>query len=401
MRSTSFGGVLALPVLMVLAIAFAATTSGVFADGGEDKNGAMGQGQDQGQVLTIPEKTEPRYPNLGSHLNQLVERVGTGGYSAQAAAADSPFHSGGSVAVTIYLSSNVEDVVSFLEDHGGDPRNVGEDYIEAYVPVTLLGQISQQPGVLRVREIVSPQPAQLTQRITGQGPQVHGSQAWNQAGYSGQGVKVGIIDAGFTGFSSLMGTELPTTVVARCYTDVGIFTGDLADCEAAPDVTEVQPPQCLDYVRRRAASGNSHGTVVAESLIDIAPGVEIYIANPLSPGDLQATTAWMASPGVSVINPSMGWFFDGPGNGASPISASPLNTVDRAVASDVTWVNAAGNSANNTWFGGYSDPDGDRALGFGGQNDEIMGMFVGECQLYRVQLRWEDDWDPVLWKTEA
>jgi hypothetical protein len=64
-----------------------------------------------------------------------------------------------SVAVTIYLSGNVDEVVSFLEDNGGSPRNVGEDYIEAYVPVTLLGQTSEQPGVIRVREIIPPQPA--------------------------------------------------------------------------------------------------------------------------------------------------------------------------------------------------------------------------------------------------
>ena len=43
--------------------------------------------------------------------------------------------------------------MSFLESRGISPRNVGEDYIEAYVPVTLLGQASEQPGVLRVRAI--------------------------------------------------------------------------------------------------------------------------------------------------------------------------------------------------------------------------------------------------------
>ena len=204
---------------------------------------------------------------------------------------------------------------------------------------------------------------------------------------------MGIIDLGFTGFSSLRGTELPTTVVARCYTDVGVFTEDLADCEAAPNTTKVRPPQCLDYVRRRAASGDPHGTIVAESLIDIAPGVELYIANPNSPGDLQATAAWMASQGVSVINHSVSWTFDGPGDGMSPSSNSPLNTVDLAVASDVTWVNSAGNSADDTWLGGYSDPDGNTALGFGSQNDEVMDIFVGACQLYTVQLRWEDNWD--------
>ena len=382
---------LAMATLAALAVTLAAALPGVSADGGGEENKEAAQGQEQ--ALSIPGKSELKYPNLGSHLDGLVVQVEDGETTSQGAALDTPVHSGESVAVTIYLAGSVDEVVSFLEDNGGDPRNVGDDYIEAYVPVSLLGQLSEQPGVIRVREIVPPQPAQLTQRITGHGPPVHGSQAWNQAGYTGQGVKVGIIDTGFTGFSSLMGTELPTTVVARCYTDVGVFTQDLADCEAAPNVTDVRPPQCLDYVRRRAASGDSHGTIVAESLIDIAPGVELYIANPYSPGDLQATAAWMASQGVSVINHSVGWFFDGPGDGTSPISASALNTLDRAVASDVTWVNAAGNSAEDTWFGGYSDPDGNTALGFGGQNDEIVGIFVGACHLYRVQLRWEDNWD--------
>ena len=79
------------------------------------------------------------YPNLGSHLDQLAARVEEGEATAQDAASDAPVHSGGSVAVTIYLSGNGDEVVKFLEDNGGDPRNVGEDYIEAYVPVSLLG----------------------------------------------------------------------------------------------------------------------------------------------------------------------------------------------------------------------------------------------------------------------
>ena len=393
MRPCSDRGIfrfLAIATLAALVVTLAVALPGVSADGGED-----GKRDDYShdQAPPIPDKGELNYPNLGSHLDQLLTSVEEGQATSLDAAGYTPVHSGASVAVTIYLSGSVDDVVTFLEDNGGDPRNVGEDYIEAYVPVTLLGQLSQQPGVARVREIVPPQPAQTMQQIIGHGPAVHGSQAWNQAGWSGKGVKVGIIDTGFTGFDSLMETELPTTVVARCYTDVGVFTQDLADCEAAPNVTDVRPPQCLDYARRRAASGDPHGTKVAESLIDIAPGVELYIANPYSPGDLQATAAWMASQGVSVINHSVGWPFDGPGDGNSPISASPLNTVDLAVASDVTWVNAAGNSADDTWFGGYSDPDGNRALGFGGQNDEVIDIHIRECQSYTVQLRWEDTWD--------
>ena len=346
---------------------------------------------DQDQAPTIPEKLDLKYPNLGSTLDRMVATVEDEGVSGQEAAADSPIQSRGSVAVTIHLNSNVEEVVSFLEDNGGDPRNVGEDYIEAYVPLTLLGHLSEQSGVTSVREIVPPQPTQIVQRIIGHGPPVHGSALWNQSGYSGQGIKVGIIDIGFKDLSSLIGTELPATIQGRCYTDIGVFTQDLADCEAVGEVA-VDIPDCLDDAQRRAVLSADHGTIVAESVIDIAPEVSLYIANPQSRADLQDAADWMASEGVSVINHSVGWLFDGPGNGTSPSTISPLRTVDRAVASDIIWVNAAGNAARDTWFGGYSDPDGNGAIGFGGQNDQVIDMPVRECRSYVVQLRWEDDW---------
>lgn len=49
-------------------------------------------------------------------------------------------------------------MLGFLEDKGLDPVNVGEDCIESCVPVTLLGQISELPRALRVREVVPPNP---------------------------------------------------------------------------------------------------------------------------------------------------------------------------------------------------------------------------------------------------
>ena len=273
--------------LAFLAVTLAVVLPGVSADGGVVKNNEASQREEQAPA--IPEKAGLSYPNLGSHLDQMVASVEAGQAAAQDAASNSPVHSGGSVAVTIYLSGNVDEVVSFLEDNGGDPRNVGEDYIEAYVPVTLLGPVSEQPGVIRVREIVPPQPVQTFQRITGHGPAAHGSQAWNQAGYSGQGVKVGVIDLGFRGLTSLMGTELPATVHARCYTDIGEFTENLADCEAAEAVPDTTFPECP------AVQGTDHGTIVAESVLDIAPEVELYIAQPGSRADLQKASEWMAS----------------------------------------------------------------------------------------------------------
>ena len=127
--------------------------------GGDDQPAPISQSggtSGDNQAPSLPDKGELKYPNLGSRLDELVASVEAGDTTAEQAASGAALHSGASVAVTIYLTGNVDEVVSFLEDNGGDPRNVGEDYIEAYVPVTLLGSASEQPGVLRVREIMPP-----------------------------------------------------------------------------------------------------------------------------------------------------------------------------------------------------------------------------------------------------
>ena len=126
--------------------------------GGSDVNGPA-TASDQ-TLPTLPEKPELKYPNLGSNLDQLVASVEAGETSAKEAAEDAPMHQETSIAVTIHLSGNVDNVVKFLENNGSPARNVGEDYIEAYVPVSLLGQVSEQPGVIRVREITPAEPAQ-------------------------------------------------------------------------------------------------------------------------------------------------------------------------------------------------------------------------------------------------
>ena len=367
--------VAALVVVLVLAL------PGVSADGDEDKD--MEQGQDQ--APPIPEKADLKYPNLGSRLDQLVTGVGEGEATVEDAAGETPVHRGESVAVTIYLSGNVDEIVSFLEDNGGDPRNLGEDYIEAYVPVPLLGELSTQTEVVRVREIIPPEPEYGN--FTSQGSQTHFSASWNQAGITGQGIKVGIIDDGFKGFQDLMGTELPMTVEARCYTEIGESTNNLDNCE----------------------NDSHHGTGVAENIMDIAPDVSLYIANSTGSGiDFTDTVNWMISEEVSVINRSLGGSFYGPGDGTSPsFIHDNLDNINLAVEGGIVFLNAAGNNARVTWFQGsppsIHHPDGAKhgfiefaegditnSAGFHDLTTEIQQLPKGE-QIW-VYLRWEDTW---------
>ena len=175
----------------------------------------------------------------------------------------------------------------------------------------MLPAASERPGVLRVDTVTPPRPAQSRTRVISQGVGLHGADAWHNAGYRGNRVKVGVIDSGFEGFRRLMGSELPDNVTARCYfEEARAPSSSVADCEVDGD----------------------HGTAVAETLVDVAPEVELYIANPHSNGDLRNAVDWMAGQGVAGNQRIAGLSIRlGPGDGTSPFSNSPLNTIDAAV----------------------------------------------------------------------
>ena len=332
-------------------------------------------------------KVPPKHPNLDSNLNRLVEEAEAGtqpgtGQHPNATDNAGPAPAGESVLVTFYIEpGQVSSVRQFLEDNNVFIRNVGEDWIEAHVPPSLLGAASELLGVQRVHTVIPPQPQSLGS-VVSQGVALHQADAWHRMGYRGQGVKVGVIDTGFQGFSELQGGELPRNVTARCY-----FSGpwepssQLSDCEQAP---------CAEIACQ-------HGTAVSDTVVDVAPEVELYIANPMSWGDLQDAAGWMAEQGVQVINMSLGWGADGPGDGTSPFSDSPLRTVDAAVSNGVTWVNAAGNSARGVWYGAFSDPDGDGIHNFTPQNEGNTFFLPYVADSPRAStviafMRWDDSW---------
>ena len=141
-------GALSLGVLLVLILSVSGPPDAVQARA-VDPSPAGSAGQSA--AITPAASSGGPKSDSGGAANEVVLPAGETATPNASAAGDAPVHQAESVAVTIHLSGNVDGVVSFLEDHGGSARNVGGDYVEAYVPVSLLGQTSEQPGVLRVR----------------------------------------------------------------------------------------------------------------------------------------------------------------------------------------------------------------------------------------------------------
>ena len=256
------------------------------------------------------------------------------------------FTEGEAIAVVFYTQGGESTSVlaQSLRELGVDPQIVGEDYIETYVPLQQLAAVSNLAGVGRIDAMIPPLPAQSTGPPFSPALSSHGVQAWWTVGYTGQGVKVGIIDRSFTSYrQAVQAGEVPAPAGVRCYFprgDWNLYSWLLANCGGR-----------WHGMAERVAL---HGTAVAEALVDIAPDVTVYLASVHSRGQLRAAVKWLVEQDVDIINHSVAWSWDGPGDGTSPHGNSPLHTVDYAVQNGIIWFNGAGNFNPHTWYGSFS-----------------------------------------------
>ena len=355
---------------------------------------------EQVDLPPVAKKSPPKYPKLDSNLNQIARsaessetadlslppadkmttdgtpddiRVGLHEFMAnQLGEVRTDQATADTVLVTFYVDTNrINEIQQYLEGENVYIRNVGEDYIEAHIPPSLLGAASEQTGVLSVETVTPPRSSQSRNDSVSQGVGLHGADAWHNAGYRGKGVVVGIIDSGFEGFQDLANRKMPpnSTFWHLCYSD-GPYppsTSKLNDCQT---------------------DGN-HGTMVAEIVLDIAPHAQIYISNPITKGDMRNTINQMGQTGVTVINHSMSGVADGPGDGTSPRSDSLLRTIDTAVAKGITWINSAGNDARTTWYGTLTDYDNDGWHNFTMERNRFT---IGPDEESTIFMRWNDQW---------
>ena len=229
---------------------------------------------------TGPSQPAGKHERLDSLLDQLANPP-AGIRDEPSTTPRAPMSDGSFVAVTIYFNKNQAEIVQELQFQDVTIRHAGPDYIEAFVPLPILNRASNIPGVTWIEPIYPPQELQSA----GDGPTVHLSAPWNEDGFTGQGVRVGVIDGGFKDFSTHQGTDLPKSVTALCFNRISPgTTNDIATCE----------------------TGSQHGSAVAEAIIDIAPDAELYISNPHTAADLQQAVQWMAKGWTSSTTPSAG-----------------------------------------------------------------------------------------------
>ena len=347
--------------------------------------------QAQGDVVMTPEASEtriplvvnnlpplgdkiapPQFPDLDSVLNNLLTQESDLSGISNALGIEPSALGESVVGVTFYMYESSEaELVQHLAESDVESSATGEGFVSAFVSTDLLESASQLPGVWYVR--AHREPVVLQGANVGRGVSIHGASAWNDAGFRGREVKVGIIDLGFAQFSDFMGAELPSEVHAMCNTAYNQHSNHVTDCEES-------------YIFSK-----NHGTIVTEVVFDYAPDAEYYIGKISGWDSLRSVVEWMAGEGVQVIVVSLGFEWSGPGNGTSPFANSPVNTVNYAARQGILWINAAGNDAESVWLGDFQDTDQDGWHEFQ-DGDECNSVFMPAGVPVWGDLRWEGTW---------
>ena len=256
--------------------------------------------------------------------------------------------------VTIILESNSIDLATsqLLKSLGSSVRyKAGKNHEIKLSPDKFLSLLNRLPKSIHAR---LPYPHEAV-AVTSQGVEIMGAEDMQALGTEGNGVKIGIIDLGFSGYTFAQASgDLPANITAVDYTGNGI-------------------------------GGLNHGTQVAEIAYDMAPGAEFYLAKVGTTVQLQQAVSDMVTAGVKVINHSVAWFGAAFYDGTGPL----CDITNGAEASGVHWVNAMGNSRNKHYLETFTDIDSNREHEFStGQNYNTISLTSGsEVTLI---LNWDD-----------
>ncbi|MCH7577226.1 MAG: S8 family serine peptidase [Chloroflexi bacterium] len=304
-----------------------------------------------------------RSAQLDSRLAQLVEAFherGIEGASAAASRLDIDLEGDAVRVIVEARPGRGEGATTSVRTLGATVEGSYQNLVQALVPLASLEPLARTGSVEFVRPPLRPVPM-----VTGEGVALINADGWQALGVSGAGVKVAILDLGFQGYGSLLGTELPAAVSVMSF-------------RADADI----------------GGGTPHGTAVAEIVHEVAPGAELYLVNFETEVELATASEWLTGQGVEAINASWGFFVSGPGDGTGPVN----DVVSTSTAAGTLWSVAAANHAQKHWSGPFLDTDSDlfhefQNSPFQDEGNQVAGAFFGLAfpgEVIGAELKWDD-----------
>ncbi|MDH5502914.1 MAG: S8 family serine peptidase, partial [Acidimicrobiia bacterium] len=247
-----------------------------------------------------------------------IDRPSLGGLSASLAeAADG---AAGDVIIRVDYAGSESSARQTIARSGGQVLAAGGQTFKVKLPAAALRGLAKAPGIVSIRELIPPDPL----AVKSQGVASTGANTWHALGLTGVGVKVAVVDFGFSGRAEAVAAgDLPANAVTKNY------------CSTSLD------------------SGGPHGTGVAEIVHDVAPAAQLYLVCVDDEFDLEAFVDYAIAQKIDVINHSGAWFLSDRGDGTAGFP-SASNAARRAAAAGILWVAAGGNYAQDHWKGAWN-----------------------------------------------
>lgn len=281
------------------------------------------------------------------------------------------------VSVVISTDGNItQQRISHLKQTGATIEAHFQNHIQATIGLSNLAAYKSIPWVTNVRRpyqaaLADGSSSNAAPQGVGGGVEVIRADEVHDAGITGDNVSVGVLAV--TGFN-LQSDEIRDNIA-----DYKSFTGDINN-----------------------GGQDTHGTGVAETVVDVAPDSDLYLANFDTGVEYANAAEWMAQKNVDVIVMSVS-FFQQPYDGTGFISEVAQSTVQ----SGAVWANAAGNYAQDHWKGNYTDADGDQWHDFANSDEKNYlagGRTLSAGQFVWVTLNWkgwpesDDNYDLYLYR---
>ena len=226
--------------------------------------------------------------------------------------------------VEVTMRGDTSSLMKALGRSRGRIVAAASDAVTAVVPKSALVDLAGSPGV---RSVARPVRA-FTDAAVSQGIAASDASVWQADGFAGQGVTIGIVDAGFAGLSAE------------------------ASARRLPAGQSIAGNHCAN------ANGTPHGTAVAEIAHQMAPlaALRLYcvddnIGFKTAEQELQAA-------GVKIVNSSLGFPGDSRGDGTGDLY-STATTVKTARQAGILWIQSAGNNGEDHWGGTFADTNHD------------------------------------------
>jgi hypothetical protein len=252
-----------------------------------------------------------------------------------------------SVARSTDFSRRIKQAGARLDAHS-------RSWTRLLVPVSRLNPLFNAFPDQQLHAPIPAHPAFGLGGIVSQSVALTGADGYQAGGLDGAGVRVAVVDLGFTGLANAISAgELPAATVAVDFTGTGV------------------------------EAGTKHGVGVAEHVADMAPGATLYCLRVADQLDLENAATYIRDNNIAIANHSVAWVLASYYDDTGPIN----DIVNQSHDSDgVFWTVASGNHARQHWRGGWQDSDGDGRLEFSA-SDELMAL-SGAAGTVSVYLNW-------------